>query len=200
MESHVVKKQFGSRIPVAGWCRRLALGLGLAGLLFGGSARAAGGLWALVDTVAESLSVRDGSDRVVAEYGGIAIGRGGAAAVHYRGDHTTPRGTFHIVSIRPSRRFMTFYELDYPTVEHAERAFRAGRLDAASRDAIVTGGGDEPLQGTALGGDIGIHGVGLGDPRIHRLFNWTAGCVALSNRQLRDFSGYAFPGMRVVIR
>ena len=179
-----------------------ALRLLMLGACLLASSGAQAGLWALVDTRTETMSIRDGPDRVVAEYSGIALGRGGVAPVHYRGDRTTPRGNFKIVSIRPSSRFQTFYELDYPTVEHAERAFRAGRLDAAGRDAILRAGhgGTAPLEGTALGGDIGIHGLGKGDPRIHRLFNWTAGCIALSNRQLRDFGTYAFPGMRVVIR
>ena len=171
-------------------------------LAAGAGARAEEGLWALVDTRSETMTVRDGVGRVVAEYGGISLGRGGVAAVHYRGDRTTPRGSFHIVSIRPSRRFQNFYALDYPTVEHAERAFRAGRLDAAGRDAILQaerdGMGSQAR--TVLGGDIGIHGLGKGNPGIHRLFNWTAGCIALSNRQLSDFGAYAFPGMRVVIR
>ena len=158
--------------------------------------------WALVDTAANKLSVRDGDDRVIAEYRGIAFGRGGVAALHYRGDRTTPRGVFHIVGIRKSRRFTTFYELDYPSAGHAEQAFRAGRLDADSRNAIAqaAAAGLPPLHGTALGGDIGIHGIGRGDPNIHRRFNWTAGCVALTDAQLRDFDSYAFPGMRVEIR
>lgn len=82
------------------------------------------------------------------------------------------------------------------------RAFRAGRLDAGSRNAIVAAeqAGIAPLQDTALGGEIGIHGIGRGDPRIHRAFNWTAGCVALTNAQLQDFGSYAYPGMRVEIR
>jgi len=183
----------------AGWLRRVMLCALLAGTV---GTSAAEGRWALVDTVAKKLIVRDGDDRIVAEYGGIALGRGGVATVHYRGDRTTPRGVFHIVSIRKSRRFMTFYELDYPTADHADRAFRAGRLDAGSRNAIVAAerAGLPPLHGSALGGEIGIHGIGRGDPRIHRLFNWTTGCIALTNAQLQDFGTYAFPGMRVEIR
>ena len=57
-----------------------------------------------------------------------------------------------------------------------------------------------PPQQTALGGHIGIHGIGAGDPRIHEDFNWTSGCIALTNAQIDDLAGWVRLGMRVVVR
>jgi L,D-peptidoglycan transpeptidase YkuD (ErfK/YbiS/YcfS/YnhG family) len=51
-----------------------------------------------------------------------------------------------------------------------------------------------------LGGSIGIHGVGAGNRRIHEDFNWTEGCVALTNEQIDDLDRYIHIGTRVVIR
>ena len=60
--------------------------------------------------------------------------------------------------------------------------------------------GDIPPQVTPLGGYLGIHGVGEGDPGIHADFNWTHGCIALTNQQIDDLAGWIRIGMRVVVR
>lgn len=79
---------------------------------------------------------------------------------------------------------------------------RSGRLKAEIGDAILAAAkeGEMPPQDTILGGAIGIHGIGRGSLKIHRIINWTDGCVALTNEQLRDFSRHAEVGMRVTIR
>jgi murein L,D-transpeptidase YafK len=158
--------------------------------------------WTEVDTAARTLTVYAADGRRLARYGNISVGSGGVAAVHYRGDHTTPLGNFRIVQIRPSRSFDTFYLLDYPTAEDAAEALGGGRLTAEGHEAIAAAAreGRLPPQDTALGGAIGIHGIGRGSPKIHRMYNWTDGCVALTNEQLRDFARHAVVGMRVIIR
>ncbi len=157
---------------------------------------------ASVDTRALVMVVRAADGEVVARYDGISIGRGGAAAVHYRRDGTTPLGDFRIVAVRRPHRYGAFYQFDYPTPAHAELALAAGKLPRRSRDAIVRAAAARRLapQGTPLGGGIGIHGVGRGDPAIHAAFNWTTGCIALSDAQLQDFSRWARIGMQVEVR
>ena len=157
--------------------------------------------WALVNTSARTMTVYAADGRRIAEYANIALGSGGVAAVHFHGDHTTPRGSYRIIRIRPSRNFGTFYQIDYPTAGHAEQAMRSGRLTTASGEAIIAAveAGRLPPQTTALGGAIGIHGVGSGSLKIHKTFNWTNGCVALTNEQLRHFARFAAVGMRVII-
>src|SRR5574338_721867 len=152
--------------------------------------------WAVVDTAALTLTVYAADGQRLARYTNIAIGSGGAAAVHYHGDDTTPLGNYRIVHIRPSRSFDTFYLLDYPRAEHADEAVRSGRLTADSSDAIIAAAraGDLPPQDTALGGAVGIHGVGRGSMKIHQTINWTDGCIALANGQLQDFARHATVG------
>lgn len=79
---------------------------------------------------------------------------------------------------------------------------RDGRLSVESGEEIIAAAreGLMPPQTTALGGLIGIHGIGRGSLKIHKTYNWTDGCIALTNGQLRDFANYAAVGMRVTIR
>ncbi len=157
--------------------------------------------WILVDTEKMVLSVLEGNN-VRKTYDRISIGRAGAALDKTEGDNRTPLGEFRVVRITSDSPFHRFFGLDYPTVAHARRAYRAGTIDyedyAAIFDASKTG--SMPPQTTPLGGHIGIHGVGSGDPKVHDAFNWTQGCIALTNRQIDDLSGWVYPGMRVVVR
>ncbi|MBI3146736.1 MAG: L,D-transpeptidase [Pseudogulbenkiania sp.] len=164
-------------------------------------AHAGGERWVEVDTVARTLTVFAG-DRLLQRFDNISVGRGGVAPLHYHGDGSTPLGSYRIMRIRTPHVFGSFYQLDYPLPEHAEQAFNDGRIDVATRDDILYAAraGRLPPQHTALGGGIGIHGVGHGSYRIHRDFNWTNGCVALSNAQLSQFAHWVQLGMRVVIR
>ena len=61
-------------------------------------------------------------------------------------------------------------------------------------------GGRPPPQDTALGGYIGIHGVGAGDPAVHEDFNWTEGCVALTDAQIDALLRHITVGTAVEIR
>ncbi len=160
-----------------------------------------GEIWILVDTRALTLSLMRGEE-VVGRYDNIAIGSNGATWNKRAGDEKTPRGDFRINEIRTSERFHLFLSLDYPTLEHARRALRDGRLTAAEfdrvRDAGVRGLG--PPQNTSLGGFIGIHGLGAGSEEVHRAFNWTNGCVALTNEQVEALATQVKAGTRVRIR
>lgn len=171
-----------------------------------GVARAAppadGAAWVLIDTQAFTLTVFDAHDRMIARYKDIAIGRGGAADVHYRSDQTTPLGTFRVVRIDPRSRFGVFFEFDYPTPAAAARAYRDDRITRASLQAILDAfrRGRLPPQDTALGGELGIHGTGDGSPVIQRDVNWTTGCVALTNHQAFALERWVRVGSTVVVR
>ncbi|KPK17815.1 MAG: hypothetical protein AMJ62_00745 [Myxococcales bacterium SG8_38] len=169
-----------------------------------GSARAersGASSWILVDTKTHTLSVF-GGERLLARFDNIAIGRGGFSQDRMRHDGTTPLGTFHIDRINAQSRFRLFFGIDYPRPEHAQRAFDAGRIDAEDYQRIVAAfeRRKSPPQDTPLGGQLGIHGLGAGDPRIHELVNWTQGCIALTNEQIRRLSQWIHVGMRVEVR
>jgi hypothetical protein len=158
--------------------------------------------WVLVDTRLGALVVYSATGRTLATFRNISIGRGGTARVHYRNDRSTPLGTYRVVDIRQPHRFDTLMLLNYPTAAQADLALADGRLVQTERDAIARAEREArlPPQTTALGGGIAIHGLGRGDPRIHQAFNWTAGCVALSNGQVRSLAQWVDVGTRVVIR
>jgi len=157
--------------------------------------------WILVDTETHTLSVLRGS-RLVARFDNIAIGRGGLSEVRTRGDGTTPLGTFRIDRIHPSSRFRLFFRIDFPRPEHAQRALEGGRIDVEDYKRIMAAfhANESPPQDTPLGGYLGIHGLGPGDPVVHDALNWTQGCIALTNRQISRLSRWIRLGMRVEVR
>ena len=158
--------------------------------------------WILVDTQALTLTVYSTENQVLARFNNISIGSGGAAEIHHRGDETTPLGVFHVSWVDRHHRYGTFFGLDYPSADIARRAFAAGRISRAELDAIIRAQQRHrtPPQNTPLGGRLGIHGIGRGDPRIQEAFNWTNGCVALTNTQIRQLARWVHVGSRVVIR
>jgi murein L,D-transpeptidase YafK len=158
--------------------------------------------WILVDTRALTLTVFSAENHVLARFHNISIGSGGTAEIHRRGDETTPLGVFHVSWIDRHSRYGTFYGIDYPSEETARRAHAEGIISGAERDAIIQALRQQrvPPQNTPLGGRLGIHGIGRGDLRIHQAFNWTSGCVALTNAQIRQLSRWTHLGTRVVIR
>jgi lipoprotein-anchoring transpeptidase ErfK/SrfK len=188
------------RRPIRRW-----LGLGPAALLLAVVASStlsaqAEEVWMLVDTKARTLSVFQGAS-VLRVYENIAIGRGGAAPDRIKDDAKTPLGEYRIARIKEKTPFHRFYGFDYPTPEHALRALRAGVIDQRQFGSVIAAvrRGEAPPQETPLGGYLGIHGVGAGDPRIHQNFNWTNGCIALSNEQIDDMARWMEIGTRVVV-
>jgi murein L,D-transpeptidase YafK len=158
--------------------------------------------WLLVDTKADKLMVMQG-DRPVKVFEQIALGSSGAGVKFRRGDNKTPLGVFRVGWINDNSRFKTFIGLDYPNPEYAEQALRQNRIDALTYERIraAWSNGHTPPQDTPLGGQIGIHGVGAGNPRIHSVgINWTSGCVALDNHQIELLRPWVKKGMRVEIR
>lgn len=160
------------------------------------------GSWLLVDTRANTLSVMWG-DRPVEVFDRIVVGSSGVGIKQRRGDNKTPIGVFRVGWINERSRFRTFFGLDYPNLDHAEQALRDNRIDWLTYQRIRAAllDGRTPPQDTPLGGQIGIHGVGNGDPAVHAAgINWTAGCVALDNRQIDALRPWVQMGMRVEIR
>ena len=78
-------------------------------------------------------------------------------------------------------------------------------IDRAQFDAIIDAlkKGQLPPQNTALGGAIGIHGVGAENAKklkIHANMNWTEGCIALTNSEVTELSRLVSIGTEVVIK
>jgi murein L,D-transpeptidase YafK len=158
--------------------------------------------WLLIDTKADKLMVmRD--TQPIEVFHQIAVGSSGAGFKYRRGDNKTPLGVFRVGWINDHSRFKKFIGLDYPNPDYAERALRERRIDHWTYERIRSAwiGGLTPPQDTPLGGQIGIHGVGAGNPRVHEAgIDWTSGCVALDNWQIDALRPWVKVGMRVEIR
>lgn len=98
-----------------------------------------------------------------------------------QGDRRTPEGDFYIFTKNDKSAFYLSLGISYPNAAHAERGLREGLITKAQYDAIKSAlqAKKTPPQNTRLGGDIYIHGNGAGS-------DWTWGCVALEDRDVRE--------------
>lgn len=134
----------------------------------------------------------------------VALGSGGRRAKEIEGDRLTPTGSYRIMQVRDSDQFYLFMHLNYPNVDDAKNALQQGRIDRVLYRKILGAHiyNELPPQNTPLGGAIGIHGIGdetdekLG---IHELSNWTRGCIALRNAEVRELKKYVQVGTPVII-
>jgi len=163
--------------------------------------RADNGIWIDVDTVGQTLSVMQG-DTVQAVFENVAIGRYGTTWSKVTKDDKTPLGRFKVGWVNEKSRYYRFFGLDYPNLDTAKRALEENRIDEETWLSIkqAKNGGRTPPQDTLLGGHIGIHGIGRGDQQIHHKYNWTNGCVALTNEQIDQLGKWIKPGIWVNIR
>jgi murein L,D-transpeptidase YafK len=133
-----------------------------------------------------------------------AFGSGGRKAKLQRGDHTTPKGNYHIKRVRDSERFHSFLQLDYPSINDAITAMASNTITKAQYNAILDAhiAGEMPPQDTPLGGSIGIHGIGIETQdriEIHQIADWTQGCIGLRNDEVDLLKHYIKNGTKVTI-
>jgi hypothetical protein len=130
-----------------------------------------------------------------------------------QGDRRTPEGRYVICDHRPSKYYLALW-LAYPNLADARRGLASGLIGPEEYRAIARGlaGRACPPQTTRLGGDIVIHGEfperslppgsrgGDVNPAAVREFeDWTDGCVALFNRDLRELYNLVSDGAEVLI-
>jgi murein L,D-transpeptidase YafK len=124
----------------------------------------------------------------------VGLGRDPVGDKEVEGDGRTPEGEFTITHRNPESRYTLSLELSYPSREDAERGLRAGLITPAQHDAIASAmdAGERPPWDTPLGGEIFIHGGGsTGD--------WTVGCIALDDDDMRQLYDLVPVGTPVVI-
>jgi len=158
-------------------------------------------VWLLVDTSARKIEIKKG-EKTVEVLNKIAIGRGGAGLKNHRGDNITPFGSYKIGWVGEKSNFRRFYGLTYPSVDDAEQALKKGVIDQPTYDRILAAHElhQTPPQTTPLGGQIGIHGLGQANEKIHQVFDWTHGCIALTNPQIDQLSQWVDTGTVVKIK
>jgi murein L,D-transpeptidase YafK len=112
-----------------------------------------------------------------------------------QGDRRTPEGDFYVFTRNSKSAFYLSLGLSYPNVEDAERGLRQKLISRVQHDAIVKAIKRKatPPQNTALGGDIYIHGNGASS-------DWTWGCVALENEDIKELFEAVRVGTPVTIK
>lgn len=158
-------------------------------------------VWVLVDDREATLTVYRGN-QLLERFAPISLGRSGARSTRQRGSNVTPLGEFRVNRFNHESDWHIFIGLDYPTPTHARQALEEGVFSQQDYDDYFDyyRRRGYPPQQTALGGFIGIHGIGKGDPEIHQQFHWTQGCVAVTDEQIERLSSLIDIGTRVVIR
>jgi murein L,D-transpeptidase YafK len=111
-----------------------------------------------------------------------------------QGDGCTPEGSFYVCVKNPQSSFYLSLGLSYPNKEHAERGLRDRIINRAQYDEIMSAlqRRARPPWNTRLGGEIFIHGNGSQS-------DWTWGCVALDNDDMKELYDAIPKGADVVI-
>jgi murein L,D-transpeptidase YafK len=159
------------------------------------------GRWLLINGTHRTLSVMDGSSPIKVFYE-ISFGGGGVGYKSRKGDMITPVGRYAIGWVNRESKFELFFGITYPNGKDAERGLSRGVIsrDEARYLQVLEKMQHTPPQNTNLGGMIGIHGIGMGNADLHRVLNWTDGCIALDNDQIYELSSWISLGMVVEIK
>jgi len=148
---------------------------------------ATGGNCALIiNKSAYMLYVIDGGD-IVGEYP-IELGFDPVHDKRMEGDGTTPEGIYHLTYYldRGQTRFYRGYFIDYPSDLDREEFAKAQAQGTIPGHATI-------------GGDIMIHGAGSGKTPNSGGYNWTLGCIALSDEDIDTLWPSLYQGMPVAI-
>jgi len=150
------------------------------------------GIHIVITKHTRTLELFDGKD-LVKRYR-VALGNSPKGDKAVEGDGKTPEGDFYVFTKNDQSKFYLSLGLSYPNAEDAQRGLAAKLITKAQHDAIMQAidKKEMPPQDTPLGGDIYIHGGGTdGD--------WTLGCVALANDDIKELFDKAIVGMPVTI-
>ena len=112
----------------------------------------------------------------------VALGRGPNGPKQRMGDHKTPEGEYVIDAKKSHSRFYRALHISYPNQMDRKRAQEAG-VDP--------------------GGDVEIHGIqnGLGwIGGVHRRFDWTDGCIAVTDDEIDEIWNQVTVGTPVEIK
>ena len=133
----------------------------------------------IVKKADRKLQVFDG-EKLVKTYR-IGLGFAPVGDKEKQGDGKTPEGEFYIFTKNPKSSYYLSLGVSYPSSDDAERGFRENLISKSQRDEIVKAikSKKTPPQNTKLGGEIYIHGNGSKT-------DWTLGCVALEDAEMKE--------------
>ena len=124
----------------------------------------------------------------------VALGRNPEGPKQAEGDGRTPEGEYYICLKRAQGKFGPALGISYPSAREARAAAAEGRLDADLVPLFEAAEQNKtrPPWGTALGGEIYLHGGGDDS-------DWTAGCIALSDENMARLFALCQEGDAVTI-
>jgi len=124
----------------------------------------------------------------------VALGREPRGDKETEGDGKTPEGEFYVFTKNEQSKFYLSLGLSYPNREAATRGLREKLISREEYDEILKAVAEKrmPPQKTALGGEIYIHGGGTEN-------DWTEGCVALPNEEIKELFAAIPIGATVII-
>ena len=94
------------------------------------------------------------------------------------GDGKTPEGKYFITHKNPNSKFHLSLGINFPNQSDKKRAHQ---------------------RGLNPGSDIFIHGLGRKNVILHYLFDWTEGCIAVTNKEIEEIYGLVEPGTVIYI-
>ena len=89
------------------------------------------------------------------------------------GDGKTPEGRYYITHKNPKSNFYLSLGINFPNQLDKKRALK---------------------RGLNPGSDIFIHGLGKKNVFLHYLFDWTEGCIAVTNKEIEEIYTLVEPG------
>lgn len=146
----------------------------------------------VIEKMKRRLRVYDG-DKFIRQYK-MVLGFAAQGDKKIEGDGKTPEGEFYVFTKNDQSKFHLSLGLSYPNVEAARRGLREKIISQEEHDAILKAMAEKqmPPQKTALGGEIYIHGGGIET-------DWTEGCIALENEEIKEIFDAIPVGAKVII-
>ena len=132
----------------------------------------------VIDKSRRTLALMHGA-KPIRVYRGIKLGSAPHGHKHFEGDEKTPEGRYSIDFRNAASHYHLSLRLSYPNAVDRVRAARLGR---------------------APGGNIFIHGQPNWSPLARIPYDWTDGCVALSNVEMDELWKLVRTGTPVLIR
>lgn len=109
----------------------------------------------------------------------IQLGNSPQGAKQYEGDGKTPEGLYFVNRFNPNSRYHLSVGISYPNDQDMIRA---------------------QIAGLRPGGDIMIHGLGPeGRILTKKTSDWTAGCIAVSDKDIEEIYSMLQPGTPIFI-